>query len=305
MSQALLPKELMELQLGQIDLLMAMYASDDAVIIDETSLGMVESLRRWCESFDDGTPPPLTEPSIHLVLRLEIAEGEGASRGESLQLEITFPIASHGERKTAAEGLEEPPKAKIRLRQPDWMSKAETSRLSDDIPGDEDMLTAIDHVRESASRHLRESRLTADVATSAGGEQDGSTDRTWFYFPSISTRSKRQDIVNYAPRYGLTGFLLAGKPGILCLEGGARAIDDYMSFIKTESWGDIPPQHKKVSERYRETGPEVRRVFEGMTEITETMGERRGERANRNDMKALEAWLTEHGVGEAFGKVLI
>ncbi|KFH45603.1 RWD domain-containing protein 2A-like protein [Hapsidospora chrysogenum ATCC 11550] len=305
MSQALLPKELMELQLGQVDLLMAMYASDDAVIIDETSLGMVESLRRWCEGVDDGTPPLLTESSIQLVLRLEIPEEEGGPRGESLQLEITFPVVSHDERKTAAETLEEPPKAKIRLRQPDWMSKAETWRLSDDIPGDEDMLTAIDHVRESASRHLQESRLTADVATSAGGEQDGSTDRTWFYFPSISTRSKRQDIVNYAPRYGLTGFLLAGKPGILCLEGGARAIDDYMSFIKTESWGDIPPQHKKVSERYRETGPEVRRVFEGMTEITETMGERRGERANRNDMKALEAWLTEHGVGEAFGKVLI
>jgi hypothetical protein len=303
MDQALLPKELMELQLGQIDLLIAMYASDDAVIIDETSLDMVEALRRWCEG-DDETLPPVTGRSIHLVLGLEIPEQERPSRGASLQLEITVPIVSHEERKTPAEALEEPPKAKIRLRQPDWMSKAETSRLSDDIPGDEDMLTAIDHIRESASRHLQESRMTADAATAAG-DQDGPIDRTWFYFPSISTRSKRQDIVNYAPRYGLTGFLLAGKPGILCVEGGTRAIDDYMSFIKTESWGDIPPQHKKVSERYRETGSEVKRVFEGMTEITETMGERRGERANRNDMKALEVWLTEHGVGEAFGKVLI
>jgi hypothetical protein len=107
-----------------------------------------------------------------------------------------------------------------------------------------------------------------------------------------------------SPRYQLSGFLYAGKPGILCVEGGSQSIDDYMKFIKTESWGDIPAHHKKVSERYRET-KDVERAFEGMTEITDTVGERRGQRANRGDMKAVEEWLVERGVGDAFAKVLM
>ena len=98
---------------------------------------------------------------------------------------------------------------------------------------------------------------------------------------------------------------MAGKPGILCLEGGSIAIDDFMKFIKTDSWGDIPSQHKKVSERYRQTDADLVRVFDGMEEITETVGERRGERANRSDMKALELWLVERGLGVAFGNVFM
>jgi hypothetical protein len=78
-----------------------------------------------------------------------------------------------------------------------------------------------------------------------------------------------------------------------------------MKFIKTESWGDIPAHHKKVSERYRETGDKIERVFPSMTEITDMVGERRGQRANRGDMKAMEEWLVERGLGEAFAKVLM
>lgn len=98
---------------------------------------------------------------------------------------------------------------------------------------------------------------------------------------------------------------MAGKPGILCLEGASAAIDDFMRFIKTESWGDIPPQHKKVSERYREEAPGLKPAFRDMLEITDLVGEKRGERANRGDMKALKAWLGESGLEEAFEKVLM
>lgn len=109
-------------------------------------------------------------------------------------------------------------------------------------------------------------------------------------------------MVNLAPSYSLTGFVLAGKPGVLCLEGTSTDIDSYMSFIKTHSWGDIPSHQKKVSERYRET--DIERVFSGMEEITDSLGERGGQRANRGDMQALEAWLTAKGLQEAFEKVI-
>ncbi|EEU46713.1 uncharacterized protein NECHADRAFT_35849 [Fusarium vanettenii 77-13-4] len=285
-----LPKDLMVLQLGQIDLLMAMYESDNAISIDASSSTLLETLRDWCEN--DGEMPKFTQLSINMLLTLEISE-EGQTK--SLQLHLSVPLVDQGEG-TA----DEPPPVKTRIQQPDWMSKGEVAALTAEIPK-EDILTVIEYVKDAAAQHLTAQAQTNHDALST----DKSTVRVWFYFPSISTRAKRDDLVNYSPTYGLTGFLLAGKPGILCLEGGSQAIDDFMKFIKTESWGDIPAHHKKVSERYREDGPDVKRAFVDMQEITDTVGEKRGERANRSDMRAIEAWLNEKGVGEAFAKVVM
>jgi hypothetical protein len=111
-------------------------------------------------------------------------------------------------------------------------------------------------------------------------------------------------MVDWAPSYSLTGFVLAGKPGLLCLEGSASSIDAYMNEIKTVSWGDIPSYQKKVSERYRETEV-VERAFGEMSEITDLVGERHGARQNRGDMAKIEAWLKGKGLGEMFESVIL
>uniref|UniRef100_A0A8H7NMC2 Small nuclear ribonucleoprotein Prp3 C-terminal domain-containing protein n=1 Tax=Bionectria ochroleuca TaxID=29856 RepID=A0A8H7NMC2_BIOOC len=296
-----LPKDLMEIQLGQIDLLVAMYSSDEAISLDSTSSKLVEALRAWCEG-DEETAPNIAEPGISALLNLEVPQQNGSPTTENvLQLEVLFPLVHHSD--DAADGtLTDPPPPKTRVRQPAWMSKADAARLTSDIPK-EDIFTIIEAVKDLAAEYLVSKKAAA--LESAKKNIDEAIVRVWFYFPSISTRSKRDDLINHAPGYGLTGFLLAGKPGVLCVEGGSQTIDDYMKFIKTESWGDIPSGHKKVSERYRESGSDIKRAFQDMQEITDDLGERRGERANRNDMKALEAWLNEKGVGEAFSKVLI
>ncbi|CCT75652.1 related to protein C21orf6 (GL011) [Fusarium fujikuroi IMI 58289] len=291
-SQNALPKELMELQLGQIDLLMAMYASDEAIAMDFAASGLIETLRAWCES-DREAAPKFSETVINLQLRVDVEDDDSTTR--TLQLTLTVPLKCQ-----IQEELTEPPPIKTRIQQPDWMSKGDVAKLNTEIP-EEDILSVIEHIKDAASQHLL-SLKQAEIAN--GPKADTSLVRVWFYFPSISTRAKRDDFINYAPTYGLTGFLLAGKPGILCLEGGSVAIDDFMKFIKTESWGDIPAHHKKVSERHREEATDLKRAFSDMQEITD-MIEKRGARGNRGDMKALEAWLVECRLGEAFGKILM
>ncbi|KAH7169987.1 hypothetical protein EDB81DRAFT_774196 [Dactylonectria macrodidyma] len=294
-----LQRDLMELQLGQIDLLMAMYESDNAISIDNSSRSLLQLLRDWCET-DQEEMPEFTQSSITMLLSLDISDtGDSPSQEtKSLQLNLSVPLVFQEGGSGVAPGTEPPP-VKTRVQQPTWMSKGEVAQLTADIP-DEDILSVIEHVKEAAIRHLEGLKQVTE-----GLQTDTSIVRVWFYFPSISTRAKRDDIVHYAPTYGLTGFLLAGKPGVLCLEGGSVEIDNFMKFIKTESWGDIPSQHKKVSERFREEEAELKRAFKDMREVTDMIGERRGERANRNDMKALEAWLIECGLGEAFGKVIM
>ncbi|EKJ77607.1 hypothetical protein NXS19_006240 [Fusarium pseudograminearum] len=291
--QDVLLKDLMELQLGQIDLLMAMYASDNAISMDSASADTIEKLRSWCENGDE-VSPKIHQTSIDLVLRLDDF-GDDDSSAHLLQLTLSVPLTC-----PRGDPLIDPPSIRTRIQQPDWMSKGDIAKLNSELP-DEDILSVIEHIKEAATQHL--AGLKQDEVANAP-IQDTTIVRVWFYFPSISTRAKRDDLVNYAPTYGLTGFLLAGKPGVLCLEGGSVAVDDFMKFIKTESWGDIPAHHKKVSERYREEATDLKRAFADMQEITD-MIEKRGARGNRGDMKALEAWLVECGLGEAFSKILM
>jgi hypothetical protein len=287
----LLPQSLIELQLGQIDLLLAMYP--DEIQIETTSQKTVDILR----SIEDGVPTHsfTVAPSVAMLLQVVIPDADQ----NTLDLDLTFPLFYTGEKLP-----EDPPKVKVRTRQPSWLSKAATAELMTDFPEDEDLLGTIEYIKEAAAQQLAQTLLVTTTSASQHVSSTGPLVRVWFYFPSISTRSKRDDFIIHAPSYQLTGFLYAGKPGLLCVEGGSQSIDDYMKFIKTESWGDIPAHHKKVSERYREI-KDVKRAFEDMTEITDMVGERRGQRANRGDMKAMEEWLIERGLGEAFAKVLM
>jgi hypothetical protein len=288
----LLPPDLIELQLGQVDLLAAMYTED--ITLEDNSKKTLEILR----DFADG--PALlclsTAPSIYISLQIHVSYD--IPNVHTLRLDLVVPFTHEGD-----EPLEDPPKVKVRIQQPTWLSKTATNLLMADLPVDEDLLGTIEHIKEAASQQLEQVQNNTRAETEMSSEK-GPLVRVWFYFPSISTRSKRDDFIIHAPSYHLTGFLYAGKPGLLCVEGDSQSIDDYMKYIKTESWGDIPAHHKKVSERYRET-KNVERIFPDMTETTDMVGERRGQRANRGDMKAMEDWLTERGLGEAFTKVLM
>ncbi|KZL65011.1 duf1115 domain protein [Colletotrichum incanum] len=305
----LLPTDLVEHQIGQIDLLTAMYPTEEEVTIEKESGQILSLLRCHLEDLSSPAPttPPLSftrPPQITILLTLTIAEQEDSSSPKTLQLDINVPFSHEAEN-----APEEAPQIKVRIRQPAWLSRAATAQLNARIPeGEEDLFSTIEVVKNAAAEYLEQAKLVEAESLNPGGGNGGCDGeplvRVWFYFPSISTRSKRDDFIINAPGYNLTGFLYAGKPGLLCLEGGSQKIDDYMKFIKTESWGDIPAHHKKVSERHREKDIATR-VFADMQEITDSVGERRGQRANRGDMKAVEGWLVERGLGDAFAKVLM
>ncbi|XPS80813.1 hypothetical protein M3J09_012759 [Ascochyta lentis] len=287
----LLPHDLLELQIGQIDLLMAMYPEE--VTLDDSTKIVLDTLRDVIESGESGDFS--AAPIVSVTLKLSIAEDD-APKTQTIHLDLTAPFTYAG-----SQIPDEPPNVKARIHQPSWLNRAATNQLQDTIPEGEDLLSTIEHIKMAAAQAHEES-LQSQVTPNASAFEPGPLVRVWFYFPSISTRSKRDDFIKFAPAYNLTGFLFAGKPGLLCVEGGSQSIDEYMRFIKTESWGDIPAHHKKVSERYREAAD---RVFSDMTEITDTVGERRGQRQNRGDMKAVEEWLDERGLKEALTKVLM
>lgn len=287
--ESILPADIIESQLATIDLIAAMYPSPGELEIPESTTECIERLRDWCEN--PTSTPPKTPTNMSLTVCLPISDGD-----KTIQVNLSVPLLSEGQ-----QSIDQPPPLGYSLRQPDWMSKAEVGELAASMPKD-DALEAFEYIQAESARFL-ETKQSQAIALERTNTKTGPLVRVWFYFPSLSTRKKRDDMVNLAPGYSLTGFVLAGKPGVLCLEGLSPDIDAYMSFIKTHSWGDIPSHQKKVSERFRETEG-VQRVFPGMEEITDSLGERGGQRANRGDMQALEAWLGSRGLQEAFEKVI-
>lgn len=260
-----------------------MFPDSNEFDISASDLDFITKIR------DNGSDGITSTPSeINLALHVSL------DAPHSIQVNVKAPLRS-----TEAEPLEAPP-ITFSLRQPIWLDKASLASLSSNLP--EDIFSALDFLRDEGPSIIP--AATISTATEAKAFT-GPLVRVWFYFPSLSTREKRQHMVDWAPSYFLTGFVLAGKPGLLCLEGSATNIDAYMNEIKTVSWGDIPSHQKKVSERYRETGPEVTRAFDGMIEITDLVGERHGARQNRGDMAAIEAWLKERGLGDMFESVIL
>lgn len=281
-----LPHELVMVQLSQVDLLEAMFPGE--LEIAQETREMIEELRMVC--LDESTPLPQSTPSsISLIISLLL------DNHDNIELNVSIPL-----RTSSPNSIEAPP-LRYTIRQPPYLSKSQVLQLSNSMPQD-DIFEALDYVRTQIPLVLVDS---STIVATADGSQAPLV-RVWFYLPSLSTKSKRLDIVNHASTYSLTGFVQAGKPGLLCLEGTSKNIDDYMKFIKSVSWGDIPSYQKKISERYREPGAAekgVERVFANMKEITDT-DSMHGQRGNRTDMQGLENWLKGLGLGGAFEKVI-
>ncbi|WVW80271.1 hypothetical protein I302_102249 [Kwoniella bestiolae CBS 10118] len=287
------PPEL-EAQLDLLQLLTSMYTP--------TELLLPESTQSILDTY-------LNDPSSNL---------NGNVRGiEELKCELTLPIDEYDPTvdeevifqihlPTSCRGV------RIRPKQPLFLNRSQYESLLEEIPvydeGEEPceyILSRIEAVKLRLQCILAESAVHDKEGMVEEEEGDKQIDRVWFWLPSLSTREKRDDMVNFAKEVGLTGFVLAGKPGILCVEGNLQVIDKYMSRIKSESWSDIPKHHKKITERLRRPLPSPdNRAFTDMKEITDIIPHY-GQYNHRGDMSEVKRLMDQWGVGDDFGAVVM
>lgn len=254
-----LPIELIQLQLEQFDLLQSLFLPGEWTPSQATT-----ALSSHLQSqLDLATMPIARNSSLDCTVVIQLDVPPAALPGEySIQLSISLPLQDPA------------PPPRLTLHQPSWLSRSTHQSLSDSLaslPAEDDPTTAVlgalELVRELGSAAIP---LVEEVVEEVGGKEEV---RVWFWLQSLSTREKRNDMVNWAPGFGLTGFVMAGqseplsvapplrsadfcrvlftgKPGLLCLEGNPKLIQEYMNDIKSVSWADIP-----VSSRITFTAP--------------------------------------------------
>jgi hypothetical protein len=224
--------------LGALQLLAAMYPLEGELELSEPASAALAAAES-SEVYEAGGTT-----ALDVVVRVTIED----ESERALQVSITLPFDAP---------------TSVAVRQPSWLPRAEFSALEDglpridaDEPASDAIMAAIEYVRSSGTLAAQAEDDKAEAAKAEGvlkakeGSADtdpGSLCRVWLWLPGLETREKRRDLVVYAPTYALTGFVLAGKPGLICLEGGGKAVDRYMAVIKSESWGDVPSFQKKVS----------------------------------------------------------
>ncbi|KAI5478259.1 hypothetical protein MNV49_005324 [Pseudohyphozyma bogoriensis] len=198
---------------------------------------------------DPSTAPSPLPHELTLILALSI------DTTHSINLTLALPLSTSAASSPA-----------INIHQPSFLSRPQLTTLTASLAShlssqsspsplgegaSEYLLEGIEFVREEArvllERIEREKEELAALETEKKEREKEGEVRVWFWFPSLSTKEKRDDMVHWAPGYGLTGFVLAGKPALLCVEGEPTRIERYMSEIKAVSWADVPSFQKKVS----------------------------------------------------------
>ncbi|KAK4057400.1 hypothetical protein OIO90_001469 [Microbotryomycetes sp. JL221] len=305
-----LPFDLILAQLEQLDLCQSLYPQDDEFVL-LTPSEAVDRLRHLVESPTTSRSQLETELEhasvpTELTFRIQLQVDERAKFELSGMLALT-----HTSIKDNLE-LDDIPPTKYNLHQPPWLSRTQHEQLETHVvkfineQAPTSVLEVIDFVKEQAhTSHLqaqaeREAHKHDAPDTNTRGHTEPEW-RVWFVLTSLSTREKRQDMVDWAPSYGLTGVVLAGKPALLILEGTTTNVDRYMSEIKSKSWSDVPSFQKKITERHRSKITE--RAFSDMQEITHLIS-RGGHRGNRGDMTEVRDFLATKGLADAFGLVL-
>ncbi|XP_043267375.1 RWD domain-containing protein 2B [Venturia canescens] len=117
--------------------------------------------------------------------------------------------------------------------------------------------------------------------------------RYWIYSHHIYSNLKRKDIADEAKENSLTGFCLAGKPGIICVEGAKDDCEYWWQKIKVMNWHKILVKLIEDEDMF-DNNLENYRKFSEFQEISFPTTDK------HNDMGQLLKYLTEHGCQYVF-----
>ncbi|KAI9207706.1 uncharacterized protein BJ171DRAFT_596697 [Polychytrium aggregatum] len=296
----------------QIEILQSIYCSEGELDVEPSLLDWLQSRQSGCPGskpsvlqFAVNVQVPDTAVSIRLHCRCPLLCP--TNNHDDTEIELDRPSFHFGTSASLSRELHEA----LSERLDELVERIFAERDPSECTPSMMTMEIIAWIHDDGARLIQESTLAA-----SGPPQDSSPSqdagplvfaREWVYFPSLSTKEKRKDLVDYALRLGLTGFVTPGKPGVLVVEGLDTHINTYFHEIRTVSWADLPPAHKKMTLRHRDKQAissvrelDALRKFKGMVEIVFDL---HGARGNRNSLFKMETFLAEAGCADAFGKL--
>ena len=129
-------------------------------------------------------------------------------------------------------------------------------------------------------------------------EEDTVFTQLWIYSHHIYSKFKRRDIIDWAEELKLTGFSLPGKPGVVCVEGYSRPVDEYWHRLRRLNWKRLAIKEKIDLD----IGLEDIAKFRKFSNFEEKVFDVRGGKGREYhmDLGMFHTFLEQHGFGHIF-----
>ncbi|CAL4125277.1 unnamed protein product, partial [Meganyctiphanes norvegica] len=272
---------MIELQLSEIDMLQSMFPGPGEIIVDSPLA--IPELKDFVEGKLKELPARL-EYSINLDVgtgRLEI----------SLTLPHEYP-AVQPDIYVRSQNLNR--KGQLEL------NKELMAYLSEFESGDLSIGAAVTWLQEKGSVFLDSSDTDLPAQETSTVDKDIKFARLWIYSHHLYSKTKRKDILDMANEFDLSGFSLAGKPGIICVEGLSRNTDDWWTRVRTWNWQKIVCKNRETEDINIETDLEPLRRFKGFEELGSDNDIRIKSDGRHVEMGDVFRYLEKHQCGYMF-----
>ena len=184
--------DVVEYQLSNISILQSMYPEPSELTVTPHCLSSYMTLEANPSS-------SVASSSLELVHTTTIDQGE-------IELMVILPL--------------ERSRVETHMRQPAWLTRAEWEQVKELPPSADDelvveyVLDTMEMIRRRVNGLARYQVVEEDSKPDLGDlmvKPKSCLQRVWFWFPSLSSKEKRKDLITFAEEHLLTGFLLAGE----------------------------------------------------------------------------------------------
>ena len=189
------------------------------------------------------------------------------------------------------------------------MDKNDHRKLNEDLldfitnieRGELCMYSVIEWIQENLNKYTSvdsKDSISDSASTKTKQEEDTVFTRLWIYSHHIYNKFKRRDIIDWAEELKLTGFSLPGKPGVVCVEGYSRPVDEYWHRLRRLNWKRLAIKEKDDID----IGNEDISKFRKFSNFEEKVFDVRGGKGREYhmDLGMLYTFLEQHGFGHIF-----
>ncbi|KAL4230146.1 RWD domain-containing protein 2B [Mactra antiquata] len=274
--------EMLQLQLSEVEMLQSMFPGDNELKLDDVTA--LEDIQR----FVDGK---FKYEYLHSRLGFTITIAVEDCK-ESVELVCQLPH-------------EYPSIAPVVFTRSSNMSRSNHRKLNEDL---QNFVVSIEHGEiclYSIIEWLQENIHTYSLDDSVNEkseklkvEEDTIFTRLWIYSHHIYSKFKRRDIIDWAEELKLTGFSLPGKPGVVCVEGYSRPVDEYWHRLRRLNWKRLVIKEKEEKDIQNDDLSKHRK-FENFEEKAFDARGGKG-REYHMDLGLLYDYLEKHQSGHIF-----
>ncbi|NXP77918.1 RWD2A protein, partial [Ramphastos sulfuratus] len=217
-------RECLELQLLEVEMLLAMFPKEGEMSLDEDA---VPGVQRYLRNSDGALPPQL-----QFSIAIDVGEAK-----VKVELQVVLPhkyphVAPQLFARSDA----------LHRQQQLQLNTGLTSHISSLDPGELCLFEAVQWVKDNSLPYLESSRVPSERAPEEVRVK-AALHRLWIYSHHIYRQELRRKIFDSAKKLDLTGFCLTGKPGVICVEGLQENCEEFWRVIRYPNWKHISCKH--------------------------------------------------------------